>query len=162
MANEMLIPDVPHRIKTWVESERAAKKMTQKEFVISILEKACDGGCQPSLFDEEIRRPQPVPDTIPFTFIDLFAGIGGLRVGFQRAGGKCVFTSEWNKYAQKTYQKWFRDEPHGGITQIKPKDIPVHDVLVAGFPCHPFSIAGVSKKNSLGRADGFKYITQSN
>ena len=160
MANELLIRDVPHRVRTWVESERAARKMTQKEFVISVLEKACEGGRQPGSFDEKIRRPQPIPESIPFTFIDLFAGIGGLRVGFQRAGGKCVFTSEWNKYAQKTYQKWFGEEPHGDITQIKPKDIPSHDVLVAGFPCQPFSIAGVSKKNSLGKAHGFKCITQ--
>lgn len=160
MPDDLLIRDVPPRIRTWVESERKARKMSQKEFVISMLEKACEGGMQPTLFDEAIRRPQPIPDSIPFTFIDLFAGIGGLRIGFQRAGGKCVFTSEWNKYAQKTYLKWFGEEPHGDITQIKPKDIPVHDVLVAGFPCQPFSIAGVSKKNSLGKAHGFKCITQ--
>src|SRR4051812_18128338 len=95
-----------------------------------------------------------------FTFIDLFAGIGGLRVGFQRAGGKCVFTSEWNTYSQKTYEKWFGEKPEGDITEKKPKDIPDHDVLVAGFPCQPFSIAGVSKKNSLGREHGFKCLTQ--
>jgi DNA (cytosine-5)-methyltransferase 1 len=160
MANELLIRDVPTRVRTWVESERAARKMTQKEFVISVLEKACAGGPQPGLFDDAIRRPQPIPESIPFTFIDLFAGIGGLRIGFQRAGGKCVFTSEWNKYAQKTYHRWFGEVPHGDITEIKPKDIPSHDVLVAGFPCQPFSIAGVSKKNSLGRAHGFKCLTQ--
>src|SRR5688500_3766441 len=102
-----------------------------------MLEKAYKGGVQPPLFDE-IACPAPVPDTVPFTFIDLFAGIGGLRAGFQRAGGKCVFTSEWNKYAQMTYQAWFGEEPHGDITEIKPKDIPTHDVLLAGFPCQPF------------------------
>ena len=159
MGDQILIRDVPPRVRTWIESERRARKMSQKEFVIEALEKASEGG-QPTLFDDTTRRLQPIPDSVPFKFIDLFAGIGGLRIGFQRAGGKCVFTSEWDKYAQKTYHKWFGETPHGDIKQIKPKDIPSHDVLVAGFPCQPFSIAGVSKKNSLGRAHGFKCLTQ--
>jgi DNA (cytosine-5)-methyltransferase 1 len=94
-----------------------------------------------------------------FRFIDLFAGIGGLRKGFDAIGGKCVFTSEWNTYARKTYLANFEDGPDhqmaGDITQILAKDIPEHDVLLAGFPCQPFSIAGVSKKIALGRAHGF-------
>lgn len=92
-----------------------------------------------------------------FTFIDLFAGIGGLRRGFEAIGGHCVFTSEWNKFAQQTYAANFRDNRpiEGDITKIDTADIPDHDVLVAGFPCQPFSIAGVSKKNSLGRSHGF-------
>lgn len=92
-----------------------------------------------------------------FTFIDLFAGIGGLRRGFDAIGGHCVFTSEWNKYAQQTYATNFRDNHllNGDITKVATADIPDHDVLVAGFPCQPFSIAGVSKKNSLGRSHGF-------
>ena len=92
-----------------------------------------------------------------FTFIDLFAGIGGLRKGFDSIGGHCVFTSEWNKYAQQTYTANFRDNRpiDGDITKIDAADIPDHDVLIAGFPCQPFSIAGVSKKNSLGRLHGF-------
>jgi DNA (cytosine-5)-methyltransferase 1 len=97
-----------------------------------------------------------------FTFIDLFAGIGGLRTAFESAGGHCVFTSEWDDYAQKTYGVNFPDESpiHGDITKISADAIPDHDVLVAGFPCQPFSIAGVSKKNSLGRAHGFADKTQ--
>lgn len=96
-----------------------------------------------------------------FTFIDLFAGIGGMRLGFESAGGKCVFTSEWNKYAQQTYKANFGDEDiQGDITQIDAADIPKHDILVAGFPCQPFSIAGVSKKNALGRPHGFECETQ--
>jgi DNA (cytosine-5)-methyltransferase 1 len=97
-----------------------------------------------------------------FTFIDLFAGIGGMRKGFEQAGGKCVFTSEWDSYAEKTYTSNFpSNEPvHGDITKISEKDIPDHDVLLAGFPCQPFSIAGVSKKNALGRPTGFSDITQ--
>lgn len=97
-----------------------------------------------------------------FTFIDLFAGIGGTRLGFERAGGKCVFTSEWNKYACQTYRANHEDnhEIQDDITKIDEKDIPEHDVLVAGFPCQPFSLAGVSKKNSMGRAHGFACDTQ--
>ncbi|MBG9796041.1 DNA methyltransferase [Paenibacillus dendritiformis] len=95
-----------------------------------------------------------------FTFIDLFAGIGGMRLGFEAAGGQCVFTSEWDKYAQKTYFSNFGEIPKGDITKIDASSIPDHDILVAGFPCQPFSIAGVSKKNSLGRAHGFLDQTQ--
>jgi len=92
-----------------------------------------------------------------FSFIDLFAGIGGIRLGFESAGGECVYTSEWNKYAAQTYARNFQPDHaiDGDITQVNPEDIPDHDVLLAGFPCQPFSIAGVSKKNSLGIAHGF-------
>lgn len=99
----------------------------------------------------------------PFTFIDLFAGIGGIRKGFEACGGRCVFTSEWNTYAQKTYLANFPDSNHamvGDITKVDASDVPDHDVLLAGFPCQPFSIAGVSKKNALGRAHGFADLTQ--
>ncbi len=104
----------------------------------------------------------PVPAGRRFTFIDLFAGIGGLRRGFDAIGGHCVFTSEWNKFAQQTYAANFRDNRpiEGDITQIGTDEIPDHDVLIAGFPCQPFSIAGVSKKNSLGRQHGFLDETQ--
>lgn len=81
------------------------------------------------------------------TFIDLFAGIGGIRKGFEYAGARCVYSSEWNKYARQTYEANFGDMPEGDITQIDAKSIPDHDILVAGFPCQPFSLAGVSKKN---------------
>jgi len=97
-----------------------------------------------------------------FRFIDLFAGIGGIRLGFESIGGKCVFTSEWNKYSRMTYQKNFpgEEEIAGDITRIDEANIPQHDVLLAGFPCQPFSIAGVSKKNSLGLPHGFRCKTQ--
>jgi len=102
----------------------------------------------------ELEAPQ-------FTFIDLFAGIGGFRLAFQEARGRCVFTSEWDKHSQITYRKNFGDhEVHGDITAIDETTIPDHDVLVAGFPCQPFSLAGVSKKNSLGRKHGFDCDTQ--
>ena len=97
-----------------------------------------------------------------FTFIDLFAGIGGIRLGFERAGGECVFTSEWNEWSKKTYQSNFGDDHqfNGDITKVDAHDVPDHDVLLAGFPCQPFSIAGVSKKNALGRPHGFECSTQ--
>ncbi|MEO9309607.1 MAG: DNA (cytosine-5-)-methyltransferase [Nitrososphaera sp.] len=95
-----------------------------------------------------------------FKFIDLFAGIGGMRLAFERAGGRCVFSSEWNRYAAETYRANFGDMPAGDITRINASDIPDHDVLVAGFPCQPFSIAGISKKKSLGRPVGFEDETQ--
>jgi DNA (cytosine-5)-methyltransferase 1 len=104
--------------------------------------------------------PFPPPENPKFTFIDLFAGIGGIRLAFQNLGGKCVFTSEWNKYAKKTYEANFGEVPFGDITQINEKEIPNHDILLAGFPCQPFSIAGVSKKNALGRLHGFLDETQ--
>ena len=99
-----------------------------------------------------------------FTFVDLFAGIGGVRLGFEAQGGHCLFTSEWNTFSQKTYLANFpQDSQHllvGDITQIDENDVPNHDVLLAGFPCQPFSIAGVSKKNALGRPHGFECATQ--
>ena len=98
-------------------------------------------------------------------FIDLFAGIGGIRLGFESACSgitncKCVLSSEWDRFAKQTYQENFKDFPEGDIRQIKSSDIPDFDILFAGFPCQPFSIAGVSKKNSLNRPHGFDDETQ--
>ena len=104
--------------------------------------------------------PFPPPTSPKFKFIDLFAGIGGIRLAFQNLGGKCVFTSEWDLYSQKTYEANFGEVPFGDITKIDEHHIPDHDILLGGFPCQPFSIAGVSKKNALGRAHGFLDETQ--
>lgn len=115
------------------------------------------------LLNMEIERRRDAGDAEKtFTFIDLFAGIGGLRRAMESAGGRCIFTSEWDKYAQQTYMANFPDNrlPVGDIREVDAEDIPEHDVLVAGFPCQPFSIAGVSKKNALGRAHGFDDETQ--
>jgi DNA (cytosine-5)-methyltransferase 1 len=95
-----------------------------------------------------------------FTFIDLFCGIGGMRIAFERAGGKCIFSSDWDKKAQETYEANFGEKPVGDIRSVSSEDIPDHDILLAGFPCQPFSIAGVSKKKSLGRTHGFSDQTQ--
>lgn len=108
----------------------------------------------------DMRRKQKDISNKQFSFIDLFAGIGGMRIAFDRVGGHCVYSNEWNKYSQQTYFANFGEQPDGDITQVNEKDIPDHDILVAGFPCQPFSIAGVSKKNSMGRETGFADKTQ--
>jgi DNA (cytosine-5)-methyltransferase 1 len=95
-------------------------------------------------------------------FIDLFCGIGGFRLAFQRADCKCVFSSDWNAFARETYSANFGDTPHGDIHQVAVADIPEHEILCGGFPCQPFSIAGVSKKLSLGRKHGFEDKEQGN
>jgi DNA (cytosine-5)-methyltransferase 1 len=119
------------------------------------------------LLRTHVARVDP-PETADFTFADLFAGIGGTRLGFEHAGGRCVFTSEYDRFCVQTYRANFRPE-HDVAGDIRPLtltdettagQIPDHDVLVAGFPCQPFSIAGVSKKNALGRAHGFECETQ--
>lgn len=132
-----------------------------------------NGECSPSpLALDALRnvvRSRTEGTTAAFTFIDLFAGIGGLRIGFENIGGKCIFTSEWDKYSNETYRKNFpHQDGHVMVGDIRPftrdeeglNRIPAHDVLLAGFPCQPFSIAGVSKKNALGRPHGFLCDTQ--
>lgn len=160
MTSSILIRDIPSDVRAWIDDQRHTRKMTQREVVIDALTRQCR---DEPLFEYAARRSTShvtLPNSLPFKFIDLFAGIGGLRLGVERAGGLCKFSSEWDPYCQKTYAAWFGEPPQGDITKIDPKDIPSHDVLVAGFPCQPFSIAGVSKKNSLGREHGFKDVTQ--
>ena len=114
------------------------------------------------LTDKITNQGQNESKKSEFRFIDLFAGIGGMRLAFESVGGECVYTSEWDKHAVKTYLANFPDthKIDGDINQVNPSDIPEHDVLVAGFPCQPFSIAGVSKKNALGKPHGFRDKTQ--
>ena len=95
-------------------------------------------------------------------FIDLFCGIGGFRLAFERAGAECVFSCDWDKHSQLTYEANFGEKPKGDIYSIGIGKIPRHDILCAGFPCQPFSIAGVSKKTSLGRKHGFEDEKQGN
>ena len=95
-------------------------------------------------------------------FIDLFCGIGGFRLAFEEAGGRCVFSSDWDKFSRLTYAANFGELPHGDLTQVRTTEVPPHDILCGGFPCQPFSLAGVSKKNSLGRAHGFEDERQGN
>lgn len=95
-----------------------------------------------------------------FKFIDLFAGIGGIRIPFQELGGECVFTSEWDKHAQQTYAANFKELPAGDITKISVESIPSHDLLLAGFPCQPFSVAGLRKGFEDTRGTLFFNIAQ--
>lgn len=106
------------------------------------------------------QNKDQIPENADFRFIDLFAGIGGMRLAYESAGGHCVYSNEWNKYSQQTYYANFGEQPDGDITKVDENLIPDHDVLVAGFPCQPFSIAGVSKKQSMGKATGFEDKTQ--
>ncbi len=120
--------------------------------------RVCETAVQYNLWDvsgcEEIKPdfPFPAPEQGKFTFIDLFAGIGGIRLGYQALGGKCVFSSEWDKEAAKTYYSNFGEHPWGDIQKIEPNAIPDFDVLLAGFPCQPFSI--------IGDKEGFSHETQ--
>ena len=151
--------EVMYAIREFLEQKKENKedKITD-EYVAKVAEDPAAYG----LFLEFFNVPFPAPKEPKFTFIDLFAGMGGFRLAMQAQGGKCVFSSEWNKYAQKTYLANFGEMPFGDITKEMTKSyIPQNfDVLCAGFPCQPFSIAGVSKKKSLGRETGFKDKTQ--
>lgn len=153
----------------FLQNEGTKFEMTYADKAYEILypdeksaDKASDCNFQYNIFPEIKNIPFPSPENPKFTFIDLFAGMGGFRIGMQRQGGKCVFSSEWNTYSQQTYFANFGEVPFGDITLARTKDfIPEgFDVLCAGFPCQPFSIAGVSKKKSLGRETGFKDKTQ--
>ncbi len=143
--------DVPDDIKNWIDEERHRRMMSQKDFLLAILHEAKGEPRQSDLFEIGQAKIASETKSTPFTFIDLFSGIGGFRLGLESVGGRCLFSSEWDKYAQKTYMARFGEVPEGDIREIDPHSIPDHDLLAAGFPCQPFSIAGVSKKNSLGR-----------
>lgn len=154
--------------KTGLSYQQIADELGVKERTVR---RYADGETRPKARDLQVikglalapKTGSSAQETPAFRFIDLFAGIGGLRLGFEAIGGRCVFTSEWDKYSQKTYQANFPQDDHeisGDITKIHASEIPEHEVLLAGFPCQPFSIAGVSKKNALGRAHGFDCDTQ--
>ena len=151
-------------IRDYIEFKRQQDKKnpTWNDVNDEEVTKAAESPLECDLFADFFNVPFPAPKNPKFTFIDLFAGIGGFRLAMQTQGGKCVFSSEWNAYAQKTYFANFGDMPFGDITkEITKSFIPQHfDILCAGFPCQPFSIAGVSKKKSLGRETGFKDKTQ--
>lgn len=137
----------------------SSQRLSRKEFIISVITEA--HGASLTVFRDKDAGQDASGDSSPlFTFTDLFAGIGGLRLGLEAAGGECKFSCEWDAFSQKTYRAWFRETPFGDIRQLDPATVPDHDVLAAGFPCQPFSIAGVSKKKSLGRAHGFLDIAQ--
>ncbi|MDA8239581.1 MAG: DNA (cytosine-5-)-methyltransferase [Nitrospiraceae bacterium] len=162
-SDSILVRGVPEDVRAWIEEECGRQRVTQREFLLSLITHAAKPEEGPTLFDSmAANAAQAGNGNLPFSFIDLFAGIGGLRLGLEAVGGRCLFSSEWDEHCQRTYKAWFGEVPHGDLTKIEPTDIPNHDVLAAGFPCQPFSIAGVSKKNALGRPHGFEDVTQGN
>lgn len=165
MSKQLLVRNVPSDICLWIDQQRDQHKMSQQEVVLSVLDKAVEADIELKLplFSGQPRIVEKaVSQSLPFTFIDLFAGIGGFRSALEKLGGRCRFSCEWDKYSQRTYEAWYGDIPEDDIRKLKIADIPNHDVLAAGFPCQPFSIAGVSKRQSLGMAHGFKCVTQGN
>jgi len=151
--SQKLVRNLPPHLADWIS--KRPRGVTQNEFILQVLESAHHTGFQPTLF--EGRKPVHDNSDLP-RFIDLFAGIGGFRIGMEANGFDCVWTSEIDKYAQRTYQAWFgAEEIQSDINdpELDLAEIPDHEVLCGGFPCQPFSIAGVSKKNSLGRKHGF-------
>ena len=161
MPIQLLVRHVPDNIKEWLGETAYSRRTTINNVVNDILISARHNfQTDQDLFGNHSSFIPSASENMQFNFIDLFAGIGGLRIGIEKAGGKCIFSSEWDKYSQKTYYTWFGEMPAGDITKIDISNIPDHDVLAAGFPCQPFSIAGVSKKISLGRQHGFKDIVQ--
>ena len=165
MASEILVRGLPEDVRAWIANLSHENHLSQNEFVLGILRRAYTDETptngQLPLFGQPASHIRTEPDAaVPFSFVDLFAGIGGLRIALEGVGGKCRFSSEWDKHCQRTYKAWFGETPEGDLRKVKPSEIPDHDLLSAGFPCQPFSIAGVSKKNSLGRAHGFKDRTQ--
>ncbi len=159
MKRDILIRNLPSDIRQWIDNQRKRSRMSQQEFMTKLLNDI-SGNAQLRMPNSTERAVKMSTGKLPFSFVDLFAGIGGFRLGLEGIGGKCLFSCEWDKYAQKTYSAWFGDVPEGDIREIEPRSIPDHDILTAGFPCQPFSIAGVSKKKSLGREHGFKDQTQ--
>lgn len=167
MTKQILVRNVSQRLSSWIEEQMAQSGKSQQELLLGVLEGATrrkpEHAPTGTKAFEALRKSRRLQTgLLPFKFIDLFAGIGGFRIALEKLGGQCVFTSEWDRYAQRTYREWFGEIPAGDIRVIRPSDIPDHDILAAGFPCQPFSIAGVSKKKSLGRPHGFNCADQGN
>ena len=166
---ELVVPEVLELLEHAVQLSSVTNVAEELKVAPSTVHRWLNRETTPKSYIDESLRALINKNTVTnnsqkktFTFIDLFAGIGGIRKGFEQVGGKCVFSSEWDSYAQKTYTANYpaTEIIHGDITTINASDVPDHDVLLAGFPCQPFSIAGVSKKNSLGQATGFADETQ--
>ena len=162
---QQLIRYVPTELKAIIRAEAETRGMSQQELALEVLRRGAS-----SLVREQLPlygAPPRNTETaaafhLPFVYVDLFAGIGGMHQGLERLNGTCALSVEWDKHCQKVYGEWYHQRPLGNIVEIAPDAVPDHDILAAGFPCQPFSIAGVSKKNSLGRAHGFDDAKQGN
>lgn len=154
--------EIINAVRDFLSRKEMRQKIDISDWSDEQVLQATEDPAQYGLFDQFFDVPFPAPQKPKFTFIDLFSGMGGFRLAMQAQGGKCVFSSEWNPYSQQTYLANFGEIPFGDITKESTKKyIPSKfDVLCAGFPCQPFSIAGISKKKSLGRETGFKDKTQ--
>jgi DNA (cytosine-5)-methyltransferase 1 len=162
----LIIRRAPEDLRNWI-AKKKPNSASQNEFLLAALRSAMHQDVGPFLFESVTPAVVQTRHAVgTFRFIDLFAGIGGFRIGMTLNGGQCVFTSEWDRWAQKTYAAWYGDHKIWGDINAPDldlaTDIPDHDVLCGGFPCQPFSIAGVSKKNSLGVAHGFADKKQGN
>ena len=173
MSDQLLVRRIPRETQTWLRKQASRRGLSQNNFVLELLNQAQLKSTGPSLFSDDESESSGAAALVnehsgshtgtglPFTFIDLFAGIGGLRLGLEAVGGRCVFSCEKDPHARKTYTAWFGEIPAEDVCDYTSgQGVPRHDVLAAGFPCQPFSIAGVSKKNSLGREHGFLDKTQ--
>jgi DNA (cytosine-5)-methyltransferase 1 len=154
--------EIIESIREFLSRKEFRQKIDVDELTDREVLKVAEDPAQYDLFSQFFDIPFPAPENPRFSFIDLFAGMGGFRLAMQSQGGECVFSSEWNNFSQQTYFANFGEMPFGDITlKSTKKFIPKRfDILCAGFPCQPFSIAGVSKKKSLGRETGFKDKTQ--
>ncbi|OPY89027.1 MAG: DNA-cytosine methyltransferase [Syntrophus sp. PtaU1.Bin208] len=167
---DILVRNVPEHIVKWIGDGVRKSGVSKNRFINEALKIVYNQKQNPSLFAGGQPSVLMQPDSLPFKFIDLFAGIGGFRSALSKLGGRCVFSSEYDKYSRKTYCAWYNenDEDVWGDINLLEKDdqirnaIPDHDILAAGFPCQPFSLAGVSKKKSLGRKHGFEDEKQGN
>lgn len=141
MAHEDQYCRLPPRLRSWIAAEASRCELDDDTFLASLVESA--------------RRGNGTDLTAPFRFVDLCAGIGGFRLGLERVGGRCAFCCDADRFARHTYEAWFGEEPYGDLRDVDPATIPDHDVLAAGFPCQPFSIAGLARRRTVGRPDGF-------
>ncbi|MFH0911703.1 MAG: DNA cytosine methyltransferase, partial [Planctomycetota bacterium] len=129
MANDILLRDVPEDIASWIQQKRYEQRMTQQEFLIELLNAAIKHNLtisSPAFKKTEPNASSSIKSKTSFTFADLFAGVGGFRIALEKAGGECVFSSEWDYHAQRTYAKWFGETPRGDITKIPMEEIPRH------------------------------------
>ena len=160
MAKSILIRGLSDEDTDWITNSLPVGT-SQSDFIRRLIQQARVDSERSILSKFPPKKRKPAA----FSFIDLFAGIGGFHLGMKANGGECVYSSEWDKHAAKTYSAWHGTDhvDSADIREVKYIDaIPDHDVLLAGFPCQPFSIAGVSKKNSMGREHGFQDLKQGN
>ena len=158
---DFLLRNLDPKETEWIKNNKPTG-ISQNVFIKDLISTAIDD--KSKINNKKLSISNNKYSNIPFTFIDLFAGIGGFRSALTLLGGKCLYTNEWNKYALSTYKHWYGSDSTTSedIRKIDHSSLPSHDILCAGFPCQPFSLAGVSKKNSLGRKHGFEDIEQGN